>query len=106
MASGAANLEVIDSDGHVIEPDTVWKDYAEPAYRDRLDRPGGGVQELGMRRAYPEAFAARLRSGDDDSSWAADVGGETWDDDARLKMGRPGGYDPHARLLDMDAEGI
>jgi predicted TIM-barrel fold metal-dependent hydrolase len=100
-----ANREVIDSDGHVIEPDTVWKDYAEPAYRDRLDRPGGGVQELGMRVAYPEAFA-RMSSGDDDAAWAADVGGETWDDDARLKMGRPGGYDPHARLLDMDGEGI
>jgi uncharacterized protein len=98
--------EVIDSDGHVIEPDTVWKDYAEPAYRDRLDRPGGGVQELGMMRAYPEAFAARPLLRESDESWAADVGGETWDDDARTKMGRPGGFDPHARLVDMDAEGI
>src|SRR2546429_5083159 len=56
--SDRTRLEVIDSDGHVIEPDTVWKDYSEPAYRDRLDRPGGGVQELGMVRAYPDAVAA------------------------------------------------
>ena len=35
-----------------------------------------------------------------------DVGGETWDDELGRKMGRPGGYDPHARLVDMDADGI
>ena len=35
--------QVIDSDGHVIEPDAVWRDYAEREYRERLDQPGGGV---------------------------------------------------------------
>jgi uncharacterized protein len=106
MGAGKAACEVIDSDGHVVEPDTVWKDYSDPAYRDRLDRPGGGVQELGMVRAYPHALTPRLRSSEEDPSWAADIGGETWADDARTKMGRPGGYDPHARLIDMDADGI
>jgi predicted TIM-barrel fold metal-dependent hydrolase len=97
--------EVIDSDGHVIEPDTVWKDYSEPAYREQLDRPGGGVQMLGMMVAYPEALGT-LPASDDDESWAADVGSEAWDEEARTKMGRPGGYDPRARLVDMDDEGI
>jgi predicted TIM-barrel fold metal-dependent hydrolase len=106
MGPGKAQRDVIDSDGHVVEPDTVWKDYSDPAYRDRLDRPGGGVQELGMMRAYPHAVTPRQRSNEEDSSWAADIGGETWADDARTKMGRPGGYDPHARLIDMNAEGI
>src|SRR5439155_7339492 len=103
--SDRTRLEVIDSDGHVIEPDTVWQDYSEPEYRDRLDRPGGGVQELGMVRAYPDAVAA-VPEPLEGESWAADIGSEQWDDEARLKMGRPGGYDPHARLIDMDAEGI
>ena len=103
--SGTRNA-VIDSDGHVIEPDTVWRDYAEDQYRDRLDQPGGGVQMLGMMRAYPDAMSAVPQSADDDSSWAADVGGEGWDEEARTKMGRPGGHDPAARLVDMDAEGI
>ncbi|HXY91323.1 MAG TPA: amidohydrolase family protein, partial [Acidimicrobiia bacterium] len=98
--------EVIDSDGHVIEPDSVWRDYAEPAYRDQLDKPGGGVQMLGMMRAYPEANAFIRAMDSGDSSWADDVGGEGWDEEARTKMGRPGGHDPHARLVDMDAEGI
>ncbi len=105
MVSDNERLEIVDSDGHVVEPDTVWKDYAEAAYRDQLDVPGGGVQALGMTRAYPDAQRNREAS-DDESFWADDVGGETWDPESRAKMGRPGGYDPGARLVDMDAEGI
>src|SRR5262245_1567213 len=106
MTMDAMRPEVIDSDGHVVEPDTVWKDYAEPAYREQLDKPGGGVQMLGMMRAYPESFAALPIASDSDESWAADIGDEGWDEEARTKMGRPGGYDPHARLVDMAEEGI
>ncbi len=121
MAPDQARPEVIDSDGHVVEPDSVWKDYSEPAFRDRLDHPGGGAQYLGIIRAYPDAPIAEMLGGggdggergdgsggdgDDGASWADDVGTDTWDDESRLKMGRPGGYDPHARLVDMDAEGI
>jgi predicted TIM-barrel fold metal-dependent hydrolase len=105
MTPQGTRPEIIDSDGHVIEPDTVWKEYAEPAYREQLDQPGGGVQMLGMRRAYPDVFAALPATGEGES-WAADVGGEGWDEDARTKMGRAGGYDPRARLVDMDDEGI
>src|SRR5262245_45157332 len=106
MGSDAIPQEVIDADGHIVEPDTVWSDYAEPEFRERLDVPGGGVQALGIGRAYPAVSAVPLPSKDDDDFWAADIGGEGWDDDSRTKMGRPGGYDPHARLVDMDAEGI
>ncbi len=30
------DLEIIDSDGHVVEPQALWDDYVEPAYRDEL----------------------------------------------------------------------
>jgi uncharacterized protein len=106
MQPGDRELHVVDSDGHVVEPDTVWKDYSEPAYREQLDRPGGGVQELGIQRAYPDAVVRLQEPADEDGSWASGVGGESWADEARSKMGRPGGYDPHARLMDMDADGI
>jgi predicted TIM-barrel fold metal-dependent hydrolase len=106
MASDAIRREVIDADGHVVEPDTVWSDYSEPEFRDRLDMPGGGVQALGIGRAYPAVAALPLPDKDDDEFWAAEIGGEGWDEDSRSKMGRPGGYDPDARLVDMDAEGI
>ena len=106
MVGTGAQSSVIDSDGHVVEPDTVWKDYSEPAYREQLDRPGGGVQELGIRRAYPDAVVRLQETTEDGGSWAADIGDESWADESRSQMGRPGGYDPRARLIDMDADGI
>jgi len=104
MSPSRARSEVIDSDGHVVEPDVVWRDYAEAAFREQLDVPGGGVQALGISRAYPNAPLAA--PSDDTDAWSENIGNESWDDESRLKMGRPGGYDPKARLLDMDAEGI
>jgi uncharacterized protein len=112
MARNHEQPEVIDSDGHVVEPDTVWKDYAEPSFRDQLDYPGGGVQRLGISRAYPDADTDILSAsagGEDDNteSWAAALkNNDLWEEESRFKMARPGGYDPEARLLDMDAEGI
>ena len=106
--AAASEPQVVDSDGHVVEPDRVWKEYAEPAYRDRLDQPGGGVQMLGMLEAYPEAAASgpgsRLGEGE---VWTEGLEtAESWDEESRTKMLRPGGYDPGARLVDMDADGI
>src|SRR5262245_3166036 len=86
MGSDATRQEVIDADGHVVEPDTVWSDYSEPEFRDRLDMPGGGVQALGIGRAYPAVAALPLPDKDDDEFWAAEVGGEGWDEDSRSKM--------------------
>ncbi len=103
-------IEVIDSDGHVIEPDTVWSEYAEPAFREQLSCPGGWVQATAIGRAYPAASAAAAYGGarnDPEASWAGDaVGTDLWDEAARSHMSRPGGRDPHARLVDMDEEGI
>ena len=109
MASAPVRPEVIDSDGHVVEPDVVWKEYAEPAFRAQLDRPGGGVQALGMRQAYPDSDPGGLlerRERVEGESWAEGIGTDSWDEESRTKMARPGGYDPHARLLDMDVDGI
>jgi predicted TIM-barrel fold metal-dependent hydrolase len=56
-----------------------------------------------MSRASPDATRDPAGEGD---SWADDIGDDTWDAESRSKMGLPGGYDPQARLVDMDAEGI
>jgi predicted TIM-barrel fold metal-dependent hydrolase len=110
MPEVADRPEVIDSDGHVVEPDRVWRDYADPGFRELLDRaPGGAVQAMAVQRAYPDAVLPGPLAGDrggEDEHWAASVGGETWDEESVNKMGRPGGYDPVARLVDMDADGI
>ncbi len=77
MPSSGNVFEVIDADGHVVEPDTVWKEYSEPAYREQLDQPGGGVQALGMRRAYPGAATVaggRVRVKTGPRMWAGRLG--------------------------------
>jgi predicted TIM-barrel fold metal-dependent hydrolase len=112
MNTNDKRAEVIDSDGHVIEPDSLWRGYAEPAFRDALDHPrGGGIQRTAMERAYPDASITDVLGpdapgADGDPHWGASVGGDTWEDESLAKMGRPGGYDPTARLVDMDSEGI
>ena len=110
-------MEIIDSDGHVIEPAIVWKEYAEPAFRGRLDQPGGGAQALGMTRSYPNSTMTLARAehpedgGEVDSGRGAGWGSsvpptDTWKEGVRMHMELPGGYDPRARLADMDDEGI
>ena len=42
MASGT----VVDSDSHILEPATMWRDYIDPAYRSRA--MGIEFDELGL----------------------------------------------------------
>lgn len=88
---------VIDADGHVVEPLDLWERYVEPAYRGRA--PRFVLDELGkpclllddrleMRAAMRLTFGPEV----DLASNAA--------------TRRAGGFDPQARLVDMDAEQI
>ena len=109
---GADRMEIIDADGHVIEPAVVWKEYAEPAFRERLDRPGGGAQALGMSRSYPDStmglgMVANGEGEGDGAGWRSSIPPTvTWKEGVREFMELPGGYDPRARLAYMDEEGI
>ena len=40
---------VIDSDGHILEPLTLWNDYMDPAFRDRA--PKLVIDKDGTKRA-------------------------------------------------------
>ncbi len=84
----ALGIAVIDADSHVLEPVEIWRQYLEPEFRDQApyfikDEQGGEhlVTEGAVhdRIPYPEA------------GWTAR---------------RPGGFDPHERIKDMDLEGI
>ena len=96
---------LIDADGHVAEPRTVWEEYTEPAFRDRviqLRRNPSGIDELwidGRSLASPSLnVAATCIPGalsDPERSRTA-----TWDDLL------PASYDPRARIEVMDGEGI
>ena len=86
---------VIDADGHVFEPESMWPDYLEPAYRERCPRivrdNRGTTRYLieGRLTPTPEGRGA----------WVPEGLVE-----AALK--REGGIDPQARIKDMDTDGI
>src|SRR5271156_6818644 len=75
---------VVDADGHILEPLDLWNNYIDPKFRDRAPRIVKG--ENGKERLIIEEHAA----------------GDTME----YKEGKAGGFDPHARIPDMDADGI
>src|SRR5215510_9562263 len=95
---------VIDADGHILEPFTLWNEYLDPKFRDRaprLIRDNGGRERLlleekmlGSRAGFGGIGGVGARQGV--------VAADSMD----YKDGRKGGFDPHARIPDMDLDGI
>ncbi len=94
----ANHVPVYDADAHICEPTSVWEEYCDPQYRDRVLRAGRSA--TGRDTLYA--------NGEDTGTGAAPacIPGAygnpevTWDDIV------PGSYDPSARLEVMDAEGL
>src|SRR3982074_1111881 len=84
--------DVVDADGHILEPLDLWNNYIDPKFRDRAPRIV--KTENGKERLIIEEHAGGGRQGV--------VAGDTME----YKEGKPGGFDPHARIPDMDADGI
>jgi uncharacterized protein len=90
--------QVIDADGHVLEPWSAWKSVAA-RHRPRLETDDQGLDHVIV--GDQEVFAARLgQMGTPGTDVGAPVG------PVPLEEARPGAFDPRARLADMDAEGI
>jgi len=86
---------VIDVDGHVFEPDSLWEEHLDAAFMDR--RPRLVHDERGTTRYELEGHLVPPGTGR--GAWVPEGIRE-----ASLK--REGGIDPIARLVDMDEEGI
>jgi uncharacterized protein len=95
---------VIDADGHVLEPVNLWDHYIDPAYRDR--RPQRFIDHDGKDRIKIDgkAFGGKKGIGALGAVGARD--GVVCDDTLAYEEGRPGGFDPHKRIPDMDLDGI
>ena len=98
----------IDSDAHVLEPGDLWFKYLESKYRDRA--PGVIVSPDGEEnfRIENDVFLDMSARKDTGFSTAGGIGmreGKKASSKSYLS-GRPGGFDPHRRIPDMDAEGI
>src|SRR5258708_15620000 len=101
-----AGFKVIDADGHVTEPGTLYKTHIDPKFRaesdDLLSRLGAG--NLGIIPAlYPKWRRAERPLGDADEV----PGLGKFPSGRNHPLASPaGGYDPAERIRDMDKEGI
>ncbi|WP_179131440.1 amidohydrolase family protein, partial [Candidatus Entotheonella palauensis] len=97
------DFKVIDADGHILEPRDIWDNYMDPQYRDRapfMFRDTDGKERLnidgkiiGGPRGLGRLGAIGLRDG-------------RVPEDLSYDEGRPGGFDPHERIKDLDLDGI
>lgn len=97
---------VIDADGHVIEPLGLWKDYTEKKYHTRLPRPvtdENGLFCYAVDDVLLMRTASRLSTQRQDAAPSSEASPEEGDYPEEL---RAGGWDPKARLADMDLDGM
>ena len=95
---------VVDADGHILEPLNLWENYIDPMFRDRA--PRRFIDEDGKERLRIDgkAFGGKKGLGAIGAIGARD--GVVCDDTLQYNEGRKGGFDPHARIPDMDLDGI
>ncbi|MEE9285170.1 MAG: amidohydrolase family protein [Dehalococcoidia bacterium] len=89
----------VSADSHVYEPGNAWSDHIDPKFRDRAPRleRRGDVDIFLIEGIEPRSVGAQAVAGRDPREFRKD---------ARHEEGRRGGWDPHARLKDMDLDGI
>src|SRR5215475_3390186 len=95
---------VIDADGHVLEPFTLWNDYMDPLYCERA--PKLVKDKDGRERLLLEEKMLGSRAGFGGIGGVGARQGVVAADSMDYKDGRKGGFDPHARIPDMDLDGI
>src|SRR5260370_11403355 len=95
---------VVDSDGHILEPLTLWDDYIDPAFRDRA--PKLVVDKDGRQRLLIEEQILGSRQGMGGIGGVGARQGAVSAETRSYEDGRPGGFDPHKRIPDMDLDGI
>src|SRR5271165_713917 len=100
----ARAYNVIDSDGHILEPLTLWNDYMDPAFRDRA--PKLVIDKDGKERLLVEEQVLGSQQGMGGIGGVGARQGVVPAETMSYEEGRPGGFDPHKRIPDMDLDGI
>ncbi len=114
MEEGIMKAQVVDADGHVLEPMDMWENYLETKYKDRAikwktNSEGMDYLEIDGKPSInaPSGINAGLGG----------IGGYPDKDGSRTKLLTPGVYkyidgappgsmDPHERIQVLDQEGI
>src|SRR5437016_10167706 len=95
---------VVDADGHILEPLDLCDKYIEPAFYDR--RPRFVIDENGKERLSVEGKLLGNPRGIGSLGSVGARQGIVKPGTLKYAEGRKGGFDPHARIVDMDADGI
>lgn len=95
-------IKLVSADSHITEPPNCYVDYIDPEWRDRAPRavtgPNGGDVFMvdGIDKPIPLAIIAAAGIDPREISF----------DQAKFEEIHRGGWDPAARLLDQDRDGI
>ena len=95
---------VIDADGHILEPLDLWDKYIDPEFRER--RPRFVIDENGKERLSVEGKLLGNPRGIGSLGSVGVRQGIVKANTLKYAEGRRGGFDPRARIVDMDADGI
>src|SRR5215475_10098354 len=94
----------IDADGHILEPLDLWDKYIDPEFRER--RPRFVIDDNGKERLTVEGKLLGNPRGIGSLGSVGARQGIVKPGSLKYAEGRKGGFDPHARIVDMDADGI
>jgi uncharacterized protein len=100
----ARAYKVIDADGHVLEPVDLFDTYIDPAHRERAPRMI--VDTDGKERLLIEGKVYGSPKGLGILGGIGAREGSVPEETMKYVEGRKGGFDPHARIPDMDLDGI
>jgi hypothetical protein len=100
----ARTYNAIDADGHILEPLDLWDEYIDPAFRER--RPRFVIDDNGKERLEVEGKLLGNPRGIGSLGSVGVRQGAVKPDTLKYAEGKKGGFDPHARIVDMDADGI
>ena len=98
------NYDTVDADGHILEPLSLWDDYIDPAFRER--RPSFVIDKNGKERLSVEGKLLGNPRGIGSLGAVGVRQGTIKAGSQKYADGRKGGFDPHARVVDMDLDGI
>jgi predicted TIM-barrel fold metal-dependent hydrolase len=108
----AQKYDVIDADGHILEPPDLWERHIEPRYRNtcpKLIVDGDGTEYFRLEGDYAIDLGenekkVKRKFGGLGTIGARDGGLDSLE--IGYLAGQKGGFDPHARIADMDRDGI
>src|SRR2546427_13190906 len=95
---------MIGAHGNIVEPVDLWDTYIDPEFRER--RPRFIIDENGKERLSVEGKLLGNPRGIGSLGSVGVRQGIVKADTLKYAEGRRGGFDPHARTVDMGADGI